>query len=202
METLWRVSTNSGQDRDASLISRILGRERSRQQSEIFNERRATCFGTRETFYSAQKQKSLSNEEKAFRPPVRRRSSAYDRYLTDIRDMICARCGGTRIPNKNINCTCQGSEGRRAARGEREREIEKDDQLDSRQGPTWYECACVYAHIHRLTRQCNLKRVRLAVATRVQEGKTRIFQSGGVRGREKRRRGGMRGSEKEREEVE
>lgn len=87
-------------------------------------------------------------------------------------------------------------------RVEREREIEKDDQLDSRQGPTWYECACVYAHIHRLTRQCNLKRVRLAVATRVQEGKTRIFQSGGVRGREKRRRGGMRGSEKEREEVE
>lgn len=86
--------------------------------------------------------------------------------------------------------------------GEREREIEKDDQLDSRHGPTWYECACVYAHIHRLTRQCNLKRVRLAVATRVQEGKTRIFQSGGVRGREKRRRGGMRGSEKEREEVE
>lgn len=85
-------------------------------------------------------------------------------------------------------------------RVEREREIEKDDQLDSR--PTWYECACVYAHIHRLTRQCNLKRVRLAVATRVQEGKTRIFQSGGVRGREKRRRGGMRGSEKEREEVE
>lgn len=35
----------------------------------------------------------------------------------------------------------------------------------------------------------------------MQEGKTRIFQSGGVRGREKRRRGGMRGSEKEREEV-
>lgn len=125
LETLWRVSTNSGQDRDASLISRILGRERSRQQSEIFNERRATCFGTRETFYTAQKQKSLSNEEKASRPPVRRRSSAYDRYLTDIRDMICARCGGTRIPNKNINCTCQGSEGRRAARRERERDRER-----------------------------------------------------------------------------
>lgn len=29
--------------------------------------------------------------------------SACDRYLNNIRDMIC----GVRIPNKNINCSCE-----------------------------------------------------------------------------------------------
>lgn len=56
--------TKSGHHRDASLISRILGRERSRQQSEIFNERRATCFGTRETFYSARNKNPCPTKKK------------------------------------------------------------------------------------------------------------------------------------------
>lgn len=92
-----------------------------------------------ETKMSVQRRKSS-------RPPVRRRSSAYDRYLTDIRDMICARCGGTRIPNKNINCTCQGSKGK----GEEARTY-TENQLDSvwkqRLGPRVRVCigVCVLA---------------------------------------------------------
>lgn len=49
---------------DASLISRLLGRERSRQQSEIFNERRATCFGTRETFYTGRNKNPCPTKKK------------------------------------------------------------------------------------------------------------------------------------------
>lgn len=82
---------------------------------------RATCSGARvESFRrGASKQKYLSQRAKTQAkraerswPAVRWRSSAYDRYRTDIRDMICARCGGTRIPNKNINCARGGSKGK------------------------------------------------------------------------------------------
>lgn len=126
-------------------------------------------------------------------PPVRRRSSAYDRYLTDIRDMICARCGGTRIPNKNINCTCQGSKGKGEARTNRE------NQLDS----AWTQpsvTACLRAGGYVSKRVCictlslslslsrhNLKGLGWLLPHECKRAKREYFSA--VRGREKKEEG-------------
>ena len=148
-----------------------------------------------ESFYGRRDETKMPvQRRKSSWPPVRRRSSAYDRYLTDIRDMICARCGGTRIPNKNINCTCQGSKGKGEARTNRE------NQLDS----AWtnvcdrvsvFTCVCVWPRMYMytlslslsLSTRHNLKGLGWLLPHECKRAKREYFSA--ARGREKRRGG-------------